>query len=336
MRERDAQPAGEASARAQAWSRYWGSGARHSCPGSFADHYGPATQAFWQAQFRALDASDRVLELGCGNGSLIRLLAGAGDNWPATIDAVDLAELDEGWLAQVPLALRERVRLHPRTPAANLSLRDATVTQVWSQYALEYFADEACWQSLVRVLAPRAVVAAVVHHRDSHLCRLAQSDAADSEWLLAQDGPLDRAAAMLPWLALSADGSSRARRDLDPRAAEARQQFNATYAAVGERIAASPFPDLLRDAAERVMRILRAAPASGEAAARQALTALRADLSDNRLRVTELVSCALDRHGIEAWAQRLRQTGFTVIEIGEIVEQGYLLGWSFAARRDGS
>jgi SAM-dependent methyltransferase len=322
--------------RAQAWSRYWVSGVRHSCPGSFGDHYGPATQAFWQAQFRALGQSDRVLELGCGNGSLIRYFAEVGGTLPAAIEAVDLAELDERWLAQLPKAVCSRVRLHPRTSAASVSLAESAITQVWSQYALEYFVDEACWQSLARMLAPRALIATVTHHRNSHLYRVAQVEMADSALLLAHDGPLDRAAEMLPWLVLSADARGRERRDADPRATEARRRFNAIFAAVGERIATSPFPDLLRDAAERVMRILHAAPASGEAVARKALEALRADLSDNRLRVTELEACALDHHAIEAWAQRLRRMGFTAVEIGEVVEQGYLLGWSLAARRDGS
>lgn len=320
-------------ARATAWSRYWRSGARHSCVGSFKDHYGEATQRFWRERFARVVDSDSVLELGCGNGSLLQWFAQVGVRWPESIDAVDLAELDQSWLMQLPLALRSRVHLHPRTPATHLPSADASITQIWSQYALEYFADEACWRSLARVLAPRAALSAIIHHRDSRLCRLAEAESADCRWLLIEDGPLDRAEQMLQWLAMSVDANSRARRDADPRSAAAREQFNQSYSAVAERIAASAFPDLLRDTAECVMQILRATPASGESAARQALAALRADLSDNRLRVAELVSCALDRVGIEGWAQRLRTSGFATIEIGEVVEQGHLFGWRFVAER---
>lgn len=321
-------------ARALAWSRYWKSGARHSCVGSFADHYGEATRRFWLECFAHLIDADRVLELGCGNGSLIRWLAEAGVRWPASVDAVDLAELNANWLARLPSALGSRVRLHPRTPATQLPLPDASVTQVWSQDALEYFADGACWQSLARVCAPRARLAAIVHHRGSHLCRLAQAERDDGDWLLAPDGPLDRASALLPWLAVT-DAEGRARRDADQRAAAARERFNTSFAAVGERIAAAAFPDLLRDAAERAMRVLQAAPAIGETAARKALEALRADLADNRLRVAELATCALDRSGIEDWAQQLQQMGFASVAIGEIVERNYLFGWSLVASRDG-
>ncbi len=315
-------------ARALAWSRYWRSGTRHSCAGSFTDHYGIATQTFWRACFERVAAGDRVLELGCGNGSLIRWLAQAGTQWPASYDAMDLADLDQSWLSGLPAGLRERVHLHPRTAATRLPSADGTVTQLVSQYALEYFADDACWNEMSRVFAPRATLAAVIHHRGSHLCRLAQAESADSLWLLADDGPLDRAAEMLKWLAMSAN-----LRDVDPQAAAARQRFNATYAVVAERIAAAPFPDLLRDTAEHTMRILQAVPASGEAAARQALETLRGELADNRLRVTELVDCALDRDGVDAWAERLREMGFQAVEVGEIVEQGYLFGWRLMASR---
>lgn len=320
-------------ARSLAWSRYWRSGTRHSCPGSFADHYGDATQAFWRERFAQLAQDDRVLELGCGNGSLIRWLAQVSPRWPAHYEAVDLAQLDEHWLLQLPSDLRARVKLHARTSATRLPLDAASVNEVFSQYALEYFADEACWSEMARVLAPRATLAAIVHHRGSHLCRLAQAETTDSDWLLADDGALDRAAAMLPWLAMSATPDDMARRNADPAAAEARQRFNAAFAQLSERIAGSPFPDLLGEAAERTMRILEAVPTGGETHAREALQQLRAEIADNHLRVAELVGCALDRAGIEAWAQRLRQMAFTSVEIGEIVEQGYLFGWSLVARR---
>lgn len=320
-------------ARALAWSRYWRSGIRHSCPGSFAEHYGEATQAFWRGCFADVTDGDQTLELGCGNGSLIRWFAQAAARWPARYEAVDLAELDRHWLSQLPPELRERVRLHPQTSAMRLPLDAAIVNQVFSQYALEYFATDDCWSEISRVLASRATLAAIVHHRGSHPCRLAQAEASDSDWLLADGGPLDRAMAMLPWLAMSADPRDRIRRGADPRATEARQQFNTAFAQVSERMAASPVPDLLGDAAERTMRILEAVAIGGETEARAALQQLRAEIADNRLRVAELVDCALDRAGIDAWARRLSGMGFTSVAIGEIVEQGYLFGWSLVARR---
>jgi SAM-dependent methyltransferase len=322
-----------AQTRARAWSRYWRSGARHSCPNAFVDHYGTATQAFWRERFGSLSPNDHVLELGCGNGSLIRFLSGACATMPASITGVDLAELDPEWLAQLPEPARSRTRICMRTSAHALPLTDASTTLVCSQYALEYFASEDCWRELDRIMRDGAALAAVVHHRDSHLCRVAQAELADSDLLLARDGPLDRAEVVLPWMALPTDSTERGRRDTDPLAVAARQRFNESFRGLGERIAGAEFPDLLLEAAYRVKRILQAATSRGGAAAQQSLALLRADLSDNRLRVAELVDCALDRHGMDLWTQRLRRLNFNRIEVGEIVEQGHLFGWSLFAER---
>ena len=82
------------------------------------------------------------------------------------------------------------------------------------------------------------------------------------------------------------------------------------------------------------MRILQAAAGRGAAPSIDALRVLRAELEDNRLRVAELVACALDREGIERWQRQLQQIGCTQIEVGEIREQNHLFGWSLVARRE--
>ncbi|MFA5941755.1 MAG: class I SAM-dependent methyltransferase [Sinimarinibacterium sp.] len=328
MREQEAGRAKGASARAQAWSRYWASGARHSCTGSFEDHYGTATRAFWQAQFLALDANDHVLELGCGNGSLIRLLNDAGrEHWPARIDGVDLARLDAGWLDRLQPDMLARVRLHANTPATALPTADGEITRLYSQFALEYFATDAVWRELERVAAPSAGFAAIMHHRGSHLCRLAQAEQAHCDWLLSPGGPLEHARRMLPLLA----GDGEARRGGDAR--YMREEFNAVFTALSERAARLGFGDVLHDTAERAMQILSSAAARGEPEAAATLQELARSVEDNRLRVAELTTHALDRDAAQGWARRLSTLGFAGVELGEVVEQGYLFGWRLCARR---
>ncbi len=328
MREPEDGSAQDASTRAQAWSQYWASGARHSCTGSFEGHYGSATRAFWHAQFHALEANDRVLELGCGNGSLIRLLNDAGhESWPARIDGVDLARLDAGWLDLLQPDLRIRVRVHPNTSAAALPVADGEINWLFSQFALEYFASEPVWRELARVAAPSAMIAVIMHHRGSHLFRLAQVEHAHCDWLLAPGGPLDHARRMLPLLA----GGSEARQGVN--AQRIRAEFNSVFAAVGRRAAELGFGDVLHETAETVMRILSGAATRGEPQSAVALHELTRSVEGNRLRVAELTTHALDSDDVEEWMQRLRTIGFARIEIGEVVEQGYLIGWRLCARR---
>ncbi|TJY59278.1 class I SAM-dependent methyltransferase [Sinimarinibacterium sp. CAU 1509] len=328
MREQEAGCVQDASARAQAWTRYWASGARHSCTGSFDDHYGTATQAFWRAQFLAINAKERVLELGCGNGSLIRLLNDADRKcWPARIDGVDLARLDAGWLDLLQPDLRTRVQVHPNTSAAALPVADGEINWLFSQFALEYFASEPVWRELARVAAPSATIAAIMHHRGSHLFRLAQVEHAHCDWLLASGGPLDHAKRMLPLLA----GGSEARQG--GKALRMRTEFNAVFAALGERAVELGFGDVLHETAEKVMRILSVAETRGESESASALDELMCSVQGNRLRVAELAAHALDDDALEGWAQRLRSMGFADIEIGEVIEHGHLVGWRLCARR---
>lgn len=316
--------------RAEAWTRYWATGARHSCAGSFEDHYGTQTQAFWTAQFRRMGANDRVLELGCGNGSLIRLLDHTGpDVWPDVIDAVDLAQLDASWMQSLDPALRGRVRLHPGVSAATLPIPDAAVTRIFSQFALEYFASDGVWKELERVAASRAEIALIVHYRDSRPFAVAREERAHCEWLLQPDGALEQAERILP---LVAEKPAPGQSTRAAQAEAARAQFNAVFAALGERAAKSAFGDILHETALAAMQIL--STASGrEHAARHALGELRRKVEDNRLRVAELVDHALDADAAALWVEQLRRSGFTEVELGELVESGYLFGWRLHARR---
>lgn len=316
--------------RAEAWTRYWATGARHSCTGSFEDHYGAGTQAFWTAQFRRMGANDRVLELGCGNGSLIRLLARDGPEvWPAIIDAVDLAQLDSRWLQGLDTVLRGRVRLHAGVSAATLPIPDGVVTRVFGQFALEYFASEVVWKEIERVVAPRAEIALIVHHRDSRPFAVALAERAHCDWLLQPEGALEQAERILPLVAEKAAPG----RSANARQAEAaRVRFNAVFAALGERAAQSPFGDILHETALGVMRILSGA-SGREPEAREALCELRRKVEDNRLRVAELVEHALDGDAAVLWVEQLRRSGFAEVELGELVESGYLFGWRLHARR---
>src|SRR5690606_29905342 len=101
------------SERQQAWTRYWQSGALHSCVGSYDGNYGGAIAALWRTQFNGLDDNKRLLDLGTGNGPLPALaLATLGVATLPHIDAVDLAEPRPPWLTSAPAEAKARTVFH--------------------------------------------------------------------------------------------------------------------------------------------------------------------------------------------------------------------------------
>jgi len=327
-------PSTDTTARASSWSRYWASGVRHSCTATFDGHYGDAIAAFWGARLQEMAADDVVLEVGCGNGSLIRFMQDVSlPALPAEIHAVDLAQVDSSWLEQLRPELRERVVLHAGAEVSSVPLQAGEVTRVFSQYALEYFATEHVWSALEEMLAPNACLAAIIHHKDSRLSQVSSAESQHFDWLLQADGPLDCAQRILPLLAAVGTPNSQEKIGTDPAAERKRADFNRIYRALDARAQASSFGDVLHDVAQQVMRVLKESSTVGEAVASDALADLRRRVVDNRLRVAELVQCALDRSGVEAWVARLREAGFEHFDLNEVNEQGYLFGWSLVARR---
>lgn len=297
--------------RERAWTRYWRSGALHSCVGSYDGNYGGAVAAFWRERFRGLERDSCVLDLGTGNGPLPALMLdtfGAA-SLPA-IDAVDLAEPHPAWAAP------ERVRFHGGVRMEALPFPDDRFDAAFSQFGFEYADRDPATDELARVSKPAARIALVCHHADSHLVAVARAQVGHSDWL-ETSGTLARARELLPLAE---------RRD--PRL---RDGFNASLAALDARARAAAFPDALHDAGRAIAQAVQAAAERGAAAAGSSLDAWIEAAGDARLRSAELVECALDRAQVEALAARLTAAGHPVA-VGELREGDYRVGWTVVSR----
>ncbi|MEQ1439855.1 class I SAM-dependent methyltransferase [Fontimonas sp. SYSU GA230001] len=313
--------------RARAWSRYWSSEVRHSCPGSFEGHYGSATENYWRTRFQRIRPEHVVMEVGCGNGSLIRLLDEAGVSVrPSVFHGIDAARLNLHWLEDLSDDMRARVRVHAQTSVQRLPLSDHSIDHIYSQYALEYCADDVAWSELARVLKPGATFAAIAHCADSYLARVAASERDHCDWLLRTDGVVARAERILSLIA-AATGS----RPAGAAAEKARSALNMALAELSERVQTGECTDVLDDTAQRIMHLVQTALVGAAGTARAHLQRLQDELVDHRLRVGELVAYALDTGALVEWETRLRELGFRSIEIGEIHEGSHLVGCTIAA-----
>lgn len=322
--------------RRHAWSNYWAQGNLHSLPGSFEGNYAGAIADFWQAQFRELTATRRMLDIGTGNGALPQLVWRQHALAMPSVDAVDLAQVAPVWLSEVPAACREAVHFQGGVAAEELPFTDACFHLVVSQYAIEYTETSRSLRELARVLATGGKVALLMHHHDSCLASVAREELRLSEWLLAADGFLARLEAAIPWFVATGSSTGMPSTERDFRASQARQSCDAACTVLEQMASTSTVPDLLHEAREF------ASQAQSELNQQPAQAILvhcynyRKALENAKLRYSELCQNALDEHGVQAFAQKLEEHGLVQSHYTSICnEDGLLMGWTLTARKPG-
>ena len=334
------QPTPPPTDRSQSWSRYWATGALHSCVGSFADNYDGEIAAFWGKVFARLPHGARVLDVATGNGALPRLLLDSlprkGEPDPVQaveIDAVDLADVAPRWVRTLDPEQSARIRFHCGVRAEALPFADASFGLVISQYGIEYTDLAASAAEVRRVLTANGSVALLLHHVGSLPVRLGRVELVELDWLERPDGLLERAHSLLPFLVELGTPGGMARVRGDPRATAAREAVNQAMRALDVRAAedidAAP---VLRDLQGNLAALFNASAQLGAFHAQARLNALLAGLAQARLRQQELVGCALDEQQLWHLATELSVGRAFLSKINAISVQGQLFGWGLHLR----
>ncbi|MDW8480173.1 MAG: class I SAM-dependent methyltransferase [Xanthomonadales bacterium] len=309
--------------RREAWSLYWARGHLHSCPGSYAGNYGGAIGAFWRGVMGGWTGADRVLDLGTGNGALVRLALEHGHvPQPPQLVAVDLAKPRPSWLGEWG-ARASRVLFLGGVRMESLPFADAVFTRIVSQFAVEYGEHPATLEECRRVLGPGGELAAVLHHADSLFAAVAREELRHLDWILGESGLSLAVGAALPCAA-----------GRDPQRAEAaRAGLRACLAALSERLAGAGVPDALLAVGQAALAAIERARRGELTAARAEWEAFCAELRAARLRSAELLAHALDAERAAGWREQLSRLGLRVDRLEPLAEEGgSLLGWALRAR----
>jgi len=319
-----------AAQRAQVWSRYWASGARHSCAGSFGATYGGAIGLWWQQVFGDLQADERVLDIATGSGALLQLglrdCRSAAVNW----DGIDVGQVAPEWLQTLPEAQRRRVRIHPGIDAAVLPFAAGRFDLVTSQYGIEYSDMRQSMAEIRRVLRQRGRLRCVLHHASSRSVVLARAELDHIRWLLAPEGLLLVVEQLCAPFAQSTTAAGREALGQDARANGLRGSFNALQDRRLQMAATSVCPDILHEASTAINRVLGLAVEKGAPVAEQAARAFMKVLRDSAFRLSDLIGHALAPADLLDLRDLLRGLGFAV-ETAELVDGKDLLGWSLQA-----
>lgn len=329
-----AKDAAETGQRADIWTRYWSSGALHSCSGSHGDPYGGEIASFWARQFVALSADDHVLEIGTGNGALPRLmLEQFNPQRPPEMDAVDLAFIEPAWLREIEPERAVCVRFHGGVRAESLPFADPKFSLAVSQFALEYTDIEPAIAEISRCCLNAARVALVMHRSDSTIAQVSETELRHIEWLLREDGLYRLAASLLPYVGRLAEPGGAERLRADPDANRLRQAYNQEQRALEARALELGTPDVLNLAAQGVAYALSLAPAGKLIDAQTLLSRQSQALQDSAWRLVDLREHALDEARLNQVEQMFLAQGFARIEQGTVSESGQMIGWTLVLQR---
>ena len=307
--------------RNDAWTQYWATGAAHSCASSFSLEGEGDVACFWREILGETPAGARIVDLGSGNGGLLRValtLSPAVASWQLV--GVDLANHRPAWLDHVPEG--KAIVFHGGVAMEALPLPDAGADLLLSQFGIEYARRDTVQAECLRVLAPAGRVAFLVHHADSAVSAVARDELRAHDALLGNDGLLAATMALLPHLA-----QARAGRQPGSSGNQARLGFNAAMAralALGEELAA---PDLLMDVVGGLQNMLSTLDLGNLERQQAALSAHVDDLVLARLRSAEQLACAMDEAELERFVSPFRTAGFAVATHA-LHESGHLLGWA--------
>ena len=309
------------------WSNYWQGGTFHSLPGLFPENYAGAVSRFWHTVFSRLPAGARVLDLGTGNGALA-LLAGryAEENGlEFGVTGIDSAIVDPP--GQVPDAWKPLAGkitfLSPRR-MEQTGLPGAHFHLVMSQFAFEYAEREKAVAELARLLHPRGLFAAVLHHERSKVVQqaaqlLRQMDLCDHSGLL----PLTRRILELQAAAPGEKGKA--------ELAGCARKFNETMQALLPADRQFADPAHLRGFRQSLGSLLDAKSGPTETRLRR-LAQFERETRLYRLRLQDLQSAALSSDQLQALRRQLAEKGLVTTRLMPLFHGDAFLAFTLQAQ----
>jgi ubiquinone/menaquinone biosynthesis C-methylase UbiE len=316
------------------WNRYWEHGFLTSCRNAFAGNYEGELRAVWDRFFAELPAGTRVLDICTGNGAIAMI---ANDYARAhgtgfEIHGIDSAAIRPAETVQADRARLEGIVFHPSTPAEDTGLPGQHFGAITGQYAYEYTDESKTAPELARIARPGAPLQFVIHHTGSIVMETSREELANCEILFAETEIFERARAMIELVGAVAP-ADRAALAQNPEAERRREALNRAAARVSEAAAASPHPQLLQMALDRVGGAYKAL-AEGLDAALARLAEGRGMIESNRERLLDLMAAGRSRADFARMAAALADAGFDVAPPAEIHNDGgALMGWVLRAHR---
>lgn len=309
------------------WSVFWRQGHSTTFGDYFKHGYDGAVAEWWNGHVEALEAGQTVLEVGCGNCSLLPFLVRSGST--GKYIGVDLASIEISEVASAGLDDSGiEVVLHGETPAEKIPEDDASVDLVASVFGIEYSDLDQSLGEVQRVLKSGGSFVALLHHDGSVVTSMSKRavseyDAADFRTVVDSLRTISAA------------------RDETPSLAELKNNA-AAEAARGEinRLAAKYLNDTNPDTANATMfelmsnalKFFKMMGASSEE--RQGfIEFLATEHEASRERFSQMVSVAFDEGRVRDLEVKLADLGFGNTRIDVVHTKNDILAWELCTQK---
>jgi len=308
------------------WSLFWRQGHSTTFGDYFKQGYAGAVADWWQSKLFTLPANPVVLEVGCGNCSLLPAMIKSGVK--GRYVGVDLARVQLSAVSEQGLPESGiEVTLHSETPAENVPEPDDSIGIVASVFGIEYSDLNQSLPEVLRLLKPGGQFCALLHHADSVVTSMSRR--AISEY---NSYDLNRVIDALHTISTERDKTpSIAELRSNPKAEESRNLINQMaekYLRDTDLKTANATMFEFMTAALKFFKLM-GAPALDR---REFISSLAEEHKASHERFKQMVSVAFDNSAIENLLAKLRDLGFTDTNASVIFTKDEILAWGLNAQ----
>jgi ubiquinone/menaquinone biosynthesis C-methylase UbiE len=309
------------------WSLFWRQGHSTTFGDYFKQGYAGPVADWWHSKLTTLPTGSVVLELGCGNCSLLPAMISSGIK--GKYIGVDLARVRLSAVSEQGLPESGiEVSLHSETPAENVPEADASIGLVASVFGIEYSDLDQSLPEVLRLLKPGGQFCALLHHDDSVVTSMSRR--AISEY---NSDDLNDIIDALTIICTERDNTPSIKElGSNPRAEKGRKTINQMaqkhLSNTDIKTANATMFEVMTDALKFFN--MMGAPAQDR---RQFISSLADEHKASHERFKQMVSVAFDDSAIENLKAKLGEIGFSEIKVSVIHTNDDILAWGLSAEK---
>ena len=309
------------------WSLFWRQGHSTTFGDYFKQGYTGAVADWWQEKLSTLPGNPVVMEVGCGNCSLLPAMVKTGIK--GRYIGVDIARVQPSAISEQGLAESGiEVTLHAETPAEDIPEPDDSVGLIASVFGIEYSDTDRSLPEVLRLLKPGGQFCALLHHVDSIVTSMSRREISEFN-----GDDLARVIDALSTISTERDKAAAiAELGSNPRAEESRNVINQLASKYLNDTDPKTGNATMFEVMTQALKFFKLMGAPSQVR-RQFIASLAEEQEASHERFKQMVSVAFDNGRMENFKQKLRELGFTDIKASATYTNAELLAWGVDAKK---